>query len=200
MTEKQLIRGEWWWRKETKDRCFDEQTFTTKMKEDHKDDAWKRDVERHALAYELARRHKRAADLPPFPKADPIIQNAIGEICQTSTEILVPALIGEGLNPEALELEALMEYPHPAWGLFWLNLAAPINAIVKKVEAQKRRSRAKTKDVLRGRDPSWRWPELMDLRFYGLLPVLGENDRHKLSCARRLAEKYFQNLEMFLRA
>src|SRR5262249_55812890 len=69
MSESELRKKcRWWWRERNKEWTFDPVRFTTKLKPTSENYKWKERYEQIVWWYELARRHARDDQWPPYPE------------------------------------------------------------------------------------------------------------------------------------
>jgi hypothetical protein len=191
MTENELRKKFWWWRK-SEDWTFDPVQSTTRLKPSSKNHKWKEHEELIAWWYELARRHKGKEPRPPYPEAkakDPFILKCLEEFSQIRQ------------RRKALRVDELPVSEDPSisqkssWsGLLQCDLQASDHqltaSLLQYVRAERKKRNIKAARGAKGkrhRPVSWHWPELMDLAHFIKNPALNAADRSKLSKARKLA-------------
>jgi hypothetical protein len=194
VTEAQLIKKDWWWRRGGPDWTFNHESFTTESPASDSKTGWKSGIERAAFFYELLRRHDRSLKLAPYPMlsaarkddliwilGDTLDKKAVR--CSNTPIDCDPKIWDASTWSELLPLQ--------------FDLKATNNAICIEVIALVNRHREAKKiwppekSTKSNRPLSWRWVELHDIDFYGVRP-LKDNERSSLTRARRLAKSVWE--------
>lgn len=183
----------WWWRQESEDCSFDRKTSTIIAKT-LKGRLWTLNTEPGAWRYELARRHKDAVNqgLLPYPKMDKsvstLLQFFTTAVCQSGD-------IPLSQNMDVWDEECWSDALNLRWNLRASDdeLVEYFLELIKKQRKEHKFSRSKAR-WRRTRALSWRWPEVLDISFHCVHPALDENDRSKLSQARKEAKRWFDCL------
>jgi hypothetical protein len=198
MTEKELKkRCCWWWREKGQNWTFDGRNFTTKEKRDSANQTWKDQEELVAWYYELARRHIRSDESPPFPQAkDSLAVTLLDDFNRIKPRLQVLRInLMDAANDPTITRKR-------SWSDFLqCDLEAPDNQIFDSLRDYLKSERAKRKlkmrrgaEGKRHRPVSWRWPELMDIATLVENPRLNDADRSKLSKARKLSKTLHEYL------
>jgi hypothetical protein len=184
---------DWWWLEETTDMRYDELSHTLIAKTP-KGKLWKRKVEPTARDYELARRHDRALNLPPFPMAG-----------------CFPFLLEDITTPDNLKIYRNQDFPigedievwddhnYGPMPVDW-NYAGSVDRAIeefRRMFLEEKIARGITRKGLSGirnRPLSWRWPELMDEALFIKTPRFKPNERSQLSKARKSAKMFHSRL------
>ncbi len=173
MTEDELRKKFWWWRK-NKDWTFDAQDYTTKLKPSSTNQQWKDREELIAWRYELARRHTPSDQLPPYPEAKEKYNDEMAcledfsRIGQRRKVLRIDEL------PVEIDLNILKKESWSGVHRFECDLEASDNQLtagfLEYVRTGRERRNIKAGIGPKGkrhRPVSWRWPELMDSRRVG---------------------------------
>jgi hypothetical protein len=151
----------WWWRKSNAVWTFETETTMTravKPERVYKAGIWKGGMETAAFAWELARRHPDAPDLPPFPKLSDLL--ALELVARFGkSEIAWIEESGDAMKSQA-------GYSMPAvWPLHLPDYTLEIRfrEFIAEQRAEQGITAKKGRASESSQGPRWRWVELLDL-------------------------------------
>lgn len=180
-----------WWKQETSDVQYDRDTNTLLAK-NAQGREWKQKKERYAHAYELARRHDRSNEWPPYTSP------AGKELAE---------LLPFWSEPDNSQVTRSRELPiqkdfrlwdDENWGPldvdwhFSVSASKATEEFKKLFLAEKRRRKLPLEERSgnKRRSLSWRWVELLDEAHLLESPRHNPDDRSKLSQARKEAKRF----------
>lgn len=180
-----------WWKQKTSDRQYDRVTNTLSAK-NAQGKEWKQKKERYAHAYELARRHDRDTEWPPYTSAD---GKELAELLPFWSE------------PDNSQVARSRELPIQEDGSLWddenwgplnvdwhfsVSASKAIEEFKKLFLAEQKRRKLPPEARLgnKRRSLSWRWVELLDEAHFLKSPRHNPDDRSKLSQARKAAKRF----------
>ena len=185
----------WWWRDPNR---YIHSTISHQVRPKDESEAqeWKAGTERVAWTYELVRR-LGFKTWPPYPELEYF------------TKILLEREVAASLpwasSPSLPVWDHCLNQPGPEWfssNGFWWNLKVTDQTLMRRFQAliiaARKSKRIETPHPNAGvkcKPPSWRWPEVLDLKAQG--QILSESERKMLNSARgraRSAETVVTNV------
>jgi hypothetical protein len=175
VSESRLRERDWWWTWPSPDRKYDPEFHVIEALNTVGRN-WKAQIERAARRYELMRRADRKLEATPFPRLKKDEFETVLEVFGGVPDPAVMLLPDPGLLPAA---EGGEQAAADVTDFFDLHLLVRWNA--SQAEAEKKiaellkarkavlglNKRRRSGEGGRGNNPSWLWPEILDLEHHG---------------------------------
>ena len=153
----------WWWRLPNSAWKFKEESFTTDETSSASGSKWKYGLERAAWRYELLRRTPQGAGMKPYSK----LSKAEQDHCRLEFAGREEEVVRNGPTPGLhWDNELYVCFSDKEW-----NLSAPDEKLFEEFEklihqerTTRKLPRPNRQRWKKGKSPSWRWPELLDMR------------------------------------